>query len=312
MNKEESLGTGWTVYPPLSDKVYHSSMAVTDAIIALHALGLSSEGAAMNFIITVSVVGMTAWSSIYLLVWSVVITSVLLLASLPLLAGGITLLLLDREMHTMVLNPSYGGDPVIFSIFLILRTSWGVYYYTPCFRIDISCYYLQQHISFGYQGMILLRYQSELWVLCMSTPYVRYRNEYWNQNLLLMRNDGDCSSYLSEDFSWLASMLNTKLLIRSYWQYNVFDYVLIGGLTGLILANSALDHSFHDTYYVVAHFHYVLSLGAVLVQCFIRFFRQILFGVTLSESIFMTALSILFQEQILFFLSTLYGLPRTT
>nr|ABO21405.1 cytochrome c oxidase subunit I [Grillotia pristiophori] len=285
-------GVGWTFYRPLSSSLFNDSKGVDFLMFSLHLAGLSSIFGSINFICTLySSFTDSTISRNSIILWSYLFTSILLLVSLPVLAAAITMLLFDRNFGSAFFDPLGGGDPVLFQhmfwffghpeVYVLILPGFGVVSHV-C--MSLGCC----PDSFGFYGLLFAMFS----IVCLGSVV-------WGHHMFAIGLDVKTAVFFSsvtmiigvptgiKVFSWLYMIMNSRVSLSDpmlWWIISFIVLFTIGGVTGIILSACVLDSILHDTWLVVAHFHYVMSLGSYtsIIILFIRWW-PVISGVSLNK-----------------------------
>merc|ERR1711976_921993 len=268
-------GTGWTLYPPLSTSFMSlSPSSVAFMILGLLVSGISSCLTSVNFFVTI--LNLRSYcltlKTMPLFSWALLITAAMLLLTLPVLSGALLMVFADLHSNTLFFDPVFGGDPVLYQhlfwffghpeVYILIIPAFGV--------ISIIISGIAQKMIFGNQSMIFA-------MICISFLGI----VVCGHHMYTVGLETDTRAYFTgvtilislptgtKIFNWLSTHLGNPPLLQLRISSVLFALLFllmftIGGSTGVILGNAAVDLALHDTYYVVAHFHFVLSLGAVI------------------------------------------------
>lgn len=262
-----NINTGWTIYPPL---ILQNNISINFIIFSLHINGISSIIRSINFIITIIFIKIKFLNLYFinLFCWSILITSILLIISVPVLARGITIILTDFNFKTIFFNPEGNGNPIIFQhifwffghpeVYILILPGFGIISQIINQEINKKKIFRKLNIIYAIRTIRLLGFL--VWRHHIFTIGIDINTQiYFISTTIII-----AIPTRIKIFRWLISINGFKInSIINIWIYGFLSIFTIGGLTGIILSNSIIDINIHDSYYVIAHFHYVLSIGVI-------------------------------------------------
>jgi cytochrome c oxidase subunit I len=285
--------TGWTIYPPLSESYYTPGTGVDLWILSVHLLALSSLAGAINFIVTIHnmrTAGMT-WMRMPLFVWSIEVYAALLLTVLPVLAVGATMLLADRQLDTNFFRPAGGGSAVLFQhifwffghpeVYIIILPAMGIISEViPVFaRKPIFGYKAVAFSTVGIAFFSMLVWAHHMFAVGMPG---------WLNGFFMISSLTVAVPTGVKVFNWLATLWRGNIHFDTpmLFALGFLGTFVMGGLTGIFLAAYPIDWQVHDTYFVVAHFHYTMLGGGVFgIFAGIYYWWPKMFGKRLGEGL---------------------------